>query len=109
MVHCGRLFRHAYILTLLVLFLRKNKSRCNLQGISSNPHTVGVDGADPSAASKSTRRDRTARAGITSKTTNYGMFLTIRHCRDDSIVSGAVATRSFRGRGWVTAIGAHYM
>ncbi|EYC05601.1 hypothetical protein Y032_0081g1469 [Ancylostoma ceylanicum] len=37
--------------------------------------TVGVDGGDPSAASKSTRRDRNARAGILSGTSNYGIFL----------------------------------
>ncbi|EYC31748.1 hypothetical protein Y032_0003g1214 [Ancylostoma ceylanicum] len=57
-----------------------------------------IDGGDSSAPSKSTRRDRATRAGIPSRTTNYGVFLTIGHCSDDSIVSGAVAPRSFRGR-----------
>ncbi|EYB97422.1 hypothetical protein Y032_0141g2263 [Ancylostoma ceylanicum] len=31
----------------------------------------------------------------------------IRHCGDDSIVSGAVAPRASRGRGWATAIATH--
>ncbi|EYC31746.1 hypothetical protein Y032_0003g1214 [Ancylostoma ceylanicum] len=59
---------------------------------------AAIDGGDSSAPSKSTRRDRATRAGIPSRTTNYGVFLTIGHCSDDSIVSGAVAPRSFRGR-----------
>ncbi|EYC34911.1 hypothetical protein Y032_1277g3800 [Ancylostoma ceylanicum] len=37
---------------------------------------VGVDSGDPSAASKSTRRDCAARAGVPSRTTKYGVFLT---------------------------------
>ncbi|EYC34912.1 hypothetical protein Y032_1277g3800 [Ancylostoma ceylanicum] len=66
---------------------------------------VGVDSGDPSAASKSTRRDCAARAGVPSRTTKYGVFLTATQTlmgamsSDDSIVSGAVAPRSFRGRG----------
>ncbi|EYC05706.1 hypothetical protein Y032_0080g1324 [Ancylostoma ceylanicum] len=43
---------------------------------SANLLLVGVDGGDPSAASESTRRDRAARAGVPSKATNYGAFLT---------------------------------
>ncbi|EYC29112.1 hypothetical protein Y032_0006g2793 [Ancylostoma ceylanicum] len=40
-------------------------------------HTVGVDGGDPPAEPKNTRRDRAARAGIPSRTPNYGVFLTV--------------------------------
>ncbi|EYC29150.1 hypothetical protein Y032_0006g2812 [Ancylostoma ceylanicum] len=69
--------------------------------------TVGVDVGDSSAASKCTRRDRAARAGIPFRTTNYWVFLTIRQCSNDSIVSGAVWTRVFRRHGCVTAIDAH--
>ncbi|EYB96241.1 hypothetical protein Y032_0152g2878 [Ancylostoma ceylanicum] len=58
---------------------------------------MGIDGGDPSAASKSTQRKRPARARILSRTTNYGILLMIRYCGDDSIVSGAVALRVFRG------------
>ncbi|EYB98601.1 hypothetical protein Y032_0130g1558 [Ancylostoma ceylanicum] len=69
--------------------------------------TVGVAGGDSVAASKSTWSERAAQARILSGATNCEVFLTIRHCSTDSSVSGAVATRSFRGRGWVAAIDAH--
>ncbi|EYC42595.1 hypothetical protein Y032_0526g2957 [Ancylostoma ceylanicum] len=39
--------------------------------------TVGVNGGDPSAASKSTRRDRAARARILSGTSSNGVFLIV--------------------------------
>ncbi|EYC07807.1 hypothetical protein Y032_0068g138 [Ancylostoma ceylanicum] len=39
--------------------------------------TVGVSGGDSSAASKGTRRDRAARAGIPSGTSNYEVFLIV--------------------------------
>ncbi|EYC17848.1 hypothetical protein Y032_0029g1908 [Ancylostoma ceylanicum] len=42
-----------------------------------NLSTVGTDGGDPSKASKSTRFDRAARAGIPSRSTKYGVFLTV--------------------------------
>ncbi|EYB96240.1 hypothetical protein Y032_0152g2878 [Ancylostoma ceylanicum] len=67
-----------------------NRGKCKRRAL-------GIDGGDPSAASKSTQRKRPARARILSRTTNYGILLMIRYCGDDSIVSGAVALRVFRG------------
>ncbi|EYC14817.1 hypothetical protein Y032_0039g24 [Ancylostoma ceylanicum] len=40
-------------------------------------HTVGVNCGDSSAASKSARRNRAARAGILSGTSSYGVFLIV--------------------------------
>ncbi|EYC43531.1 hypothetical protein Y032_0491g2410 [Ancylostoma ceylanicum] len=54
--------------------------------------TVDVDGGDPSAASESTRPIKKTQ---------------MRHYGDDSMTSGAVAPRAFRGRRRFTAIDAH--
>ncbi|EYC42290.1 hypothetical protein Y032_0537g3124 [Ancylostoma ceylanicum] len=40
-------------------------------------HTVGVDGGDPSAVSRSTRRDSVARAGLLPRTSNNAVSLIV--------------------------------
>ncbi|EYB99185.1 hypothetical protein Y032_0124g1209 [Ancylostoma ceylanicum] len=89
------------------------KGVANVFSATTSPSNLwtnnGLHGGDLSAVSKSTRRGRTARAGILSGTTNYGDFLIIHHCGNDSIVSGAVASRAFRGCLKASAIDSHCM
>ncbi|EYC30346.1 hypothetical protein Y032_0005g2593 [Ancylostoma ceylanicum] len=55
----------------LGVLINKNGSCINLKRIAS---TVGVNGGDPSAASKSTRRNRAARGRIVAAGANLGFL-----------------------------------